>query len=128
MLLGGSAWISGCLLFAAALWVATPLVIPIVFAVSFVFAVAGLLYVPASRALAAELAPPESRGRYVASFEFSYGIAAACCPALFGLTYDFAPVAPWLLMSLLLLGAMFVLRGAEGGIAVERNRPVTSIQ
>jgi MFS family permease len=123
MLFGGGMWMVGCLLFAGGLLVPPGIIVPYVVMTALAFTIAGLFYVPASRALAAELAPPTSQGRYVATFEFSYGLAAAVSPALFGVTYDLAPAMPWLSMSVLVLGAITLLRKAETGIPLGRNRP-----
>lgn len=123
MLVGGLSWVVGCALLAAGVAVPASMVIPIVILGAIAFASAQLWYVPASRALAAELAPPETRGRFIATFEFSYGLAAAASPALFGLTYELSPNAPWLTMIVLVVGAMILLRHTEHEIPVGKNRP-----
>lgn len=107
--------------FAGAAWIPQRADVPYVVGVSITFTFAYLCYVPASRALAAKLAAPGSRGRQLAEFEFSYGVAAAIAPA-FGLTYDIAAVVPWLSMSVLLIRATGLLGPAETTIPVSNNR------
>lgn len=123
MLLAGVACVTHSVLLALSLMVPTQAVVPFLLGVSVIFAISQLVYIPASRALAAELSPPESRGRHVAFFELSYGVAAAIAPAFFGIAFDSAPAAPWLCMSVLLLAAMVVLRGTESTIPIEQNLP-----
>ena len=123
MLVAGGLWVLTCLLLVGGTWIPASLIVPYLAAVATIFTLGQLCYVPASRALAAELAPPECRGRHVALFELSYGMAAAMAPAAFGVTYDYADVAPWLGVSVLLMAAMVLLRQAEMMIPITRNRP-----
>jgi MFS family permease len=124
MQVAGAVWMIACGLFALALWVPRTAILPWIVVTGLVFTVANLLYVPASRALAASLAPAEARGRYVAAFEFSYGVAAALTPGLFGLAYDLGPATPWLTMIGVVAIALLVLRSAEPGIPPRANLPV----
>jgi MFS family permease len=124
MQFAGAVWVIACAMFALALWMPRAAIVPYFIVAGLIFTVANLLYVPASRALAASLAPAKARGRYVAAFEFSYGVAAAVSPALFGLAYDLGPAVPWLAMIGVVTIAMLVLRSAEPGIPQGVNLPV----
>lgn len=123
MLLAGVLWIVSCLLFAIGISVPAMVIIPYIVITVMIFTAAQLFYIPASRALAAEFGPSGLRGRYIAVYELSWGFAAAIGPAFFGVSYDLWPPAPWLLMSLLVLGAMALLRQAERKIPVSKNSP-----
>lgn len=67
---------------------------------------------------------PSLQGRYVATDEFSWGLAGALGPTLFGITFDFSPAAPWLVMGVVVLGAIALLRAAEAGLTGAANRAV----
>jgi MFS family permease len=123
MTLAGAIWIVANLGFAAALLAPEPLVVPLLFLAAATYTVATLYYTPASRALAAGLGPPEARGRSIATWELSWGIAAAAGPATFGIMYAWAPVAPWLAMAGMLVAAMVILLIAERSIPLRLNLP-----
>jgi MFS family permease len=120
----GLLWILACLLFALGMAIPDHVIMPYVLLAGIVFTASQLLYVPSSRALAAAMAPPQRRGRYIAAFEFSYGLAAAIAPALFGFAYDRAPVSPWLLMIAIILFAVILLQHLQSRIAAVQDIPV----
>lgn len=123
MLFAGCLWIGACLLFAFGAVVPKSVVVPYLIMAVVVFTAAQLFYIPVSRSLAANLGPPSLRGRYIATYELSWGLAAAIVPAFFGITYDILPSAPWVLMCLIVAGAMALLRWAEDFIPIRQNRP-----
>jgi MFS family permease len=59
---------------------------------------------PVSNGLVTALAPDELRGRYLAAFQYSFGLAGVVAPALLALG-DWAPTAPWLVMAVAAVGA-----------------------
>ncbi len=122
--LAGAIWILACLGFAAGVLIPSALVVPYLFVAGITFTVAQLFYAPASRALAAGIGPPEAQGRYIATYELSWGLAATITPAAFGVTYALAPFAPWLVMVGVLAAAVSMLLVAEPGIPLWQNRPV----
>jgi MFS family permease len=117
-------WIVACLGYAAGGLVPPGTIVPWLLLTGIVLTLAQMLYTPASRALAAGIAPPGAQGRAIATYELSWGIAAAASPALFGVTYGLAPTLPWLAMCCLLLAAMGRLRVVRRGIPEWRDRPL----
>jgi MFS family permease len=122
--IAGAIWILACLGCATGVLIPAALVVPYLFLAGITFTVAQLFYAPASRSLAAGLGPPEARGRYIATYELSWGLAAAASPAAFGGAYALAPFAPWLVMVVALAVAVSMLLIAESGIPTWQNRPV----
>lgn len=128
MQFAGGLRIVACLLFAAAVLVPGAAVVPWLLQGAGCFTFAQMLYGPTARALAASQGPPELQGRYVATYEFSWGLAAAVSPALFGISYGASVVVPWLLMGALAAVAMLVLRSVEArmtGAVHHRSRRCT---
>ncbi|MBA3379008.1 MAG: MFS transporter [Chloroflexia bacterium] len=123
MTLAGAIWIVAALGFAAAMLIPSRVIVPWLFLAAGTYTVATLFYTPASRALAAGLGPLEARGRYIAVYELSWGIAAAVSPAAFGVMYAWAPSAPWLAMAIALAAAVAILLVAERGIPLRHNLP-----
>lgn len=117
-------WVVATLAFAAGIFVPVAAIIPYLLLASLVFTAAQWFYGPASRALAAGLGPPAARGRYIATFELSWGVAAAITPAMFGLLYGWAPVAPWLAMAVLVLFAIGLVLLAEPHVSLADNVPL----
>lgn len=126
MLGAGCIWVLACVLYAAAAAIPAIAVVPWLFVAAAVFTVAQLLYIPTARALAAGMGPEALQGRYIAAYEFSWGLAAALGPLLFGVAFDLFPPAPWLVMTGLVLIAIAILRSAAPGIEVTSNRSLTT--
>lgn len=123
IMLSSGIWLMAALGYAGAVLISAAVLVPYLIVVAVVFSAAQWFHGPASRALAAGMGPAAARGRYIASFELSWGMAAAATPVVFGLLYGVAPVAPWLAMvGFIVLGAGLV-RLAEPGIAPGRNTP-----
>lgn len=101
MVVAGGMWAVACLGYAAAMLFrdAQPVLVPWLLAVIVIFVLAQMLYIPTARALAVAMAPAGAMGRYVATFEFSWGLAGAVGPALFGTLFDLGPALPWLAMA-----------------------------
>lgn len=60
-----------------------------------VFTAAELLFAPTSSVLAARLAPPALRGRYLGMNQLSWGLAMVVAPALFTGLLSLGPLWPW---------------------------------
>jgi MFS family permease len=66
-----------------------------------------LILVPTSSTYAANLAPPEMRGRYMSLYGLTWGIAAGISPVMGGFLSDsFGPRAPWFAFTLVGLAAV----------------------
>ena len=80
-------------------------------AVTAAFTAAELLHAPASTALAAAVAPAGLRGRYLATFQYSFTIASLVAPVFFTTLFAAAPAAPWLTLAVLVtISGIGVLR------------------
>lgn len=95
------AWCISCACFALALLIPASLVIPYLFLVVSIHTLAAILYGPATSSLIADLGPIALRGRYLATYEFSWGVASALTPALFSNLYVVTPALPWLFLAAL---------------------------
>jgi MFS family permease len=73
-----------------------------------IITVGEMIVIPVARALTANLAPEDMRGRYMAVFGFSWGIPFAIGPYLAGLIMDNAPDPRWLWYITGLVGAVAV--------------------
>jgi hypothetical protein len=56
-------------------------VIPVLLAGTALFTAAELTHAPIAMALATALSPPAARGRYLASFQYSFTVAGLVAPA-----------------------------------------------
>lgn len=92
-------WCISCGCFALALIIPAFLVIPYLFLVVSIHTLASILYGPAASSLVADLGPVALRGRYLATYEFSWGVASALTPALFSNLYVVTPALPWLFLA-----------------------------
>jgi MFS family permease len=94
-------WCLSCSLFVLALIIPHVLLIPYLLLVVALHTLASLLYGPTVSALIADLAPTALRGRYLATYEFSWGIANAITPASFTILYAMTPALPWIMLAVL---------------------------
>ncbi|GLV53511.1 hypothetical protein KDH_03640 [Dictyobacter sp. S3.2.2.5] len=94
-------WGISCGCFALALFIPPFLVVPYLFLVVAIHTLASILYGPTTSSLVADLGPVALRGRYLATYEFSWGVASALTPALFSNLYVVTPSLPWLFLAAL---------------------------
>lgn len=94
-------WTSACLLFALALIIPHSSIAAYLFFAATLYTLASLFYTPTASALVAELGPIALRGRYLATYEFSWGVASSLTPALFTVLYAVTPNLPWLVLATL---------------------------
>ncbi|WP_432546093.1 MFS transporter [Kineococcus sp. SYSU DK004] len=118
---------------AAALWTLWALVLAVLgpaatvplavalAAVTLLATAAELLHAPASTALASATAPPAARGRYLASFQYSFAVASLVAPAFFTTLFAVDAAAPWLALAVLT-----ALAGA-GTLRLERTLPSSAV-
>ncbi len=103
-------WSGSCGLFALALIIPHPVIVPYLLLIVALYTVASLLYTPTASAFVADLGPIALRGRYLATYEFSWGAANALTPALFTGLYTATPTLPWIVLAVLaLISGMSVL-------------------
>jgi MFS family permease len=92
-------WVVGCVLFALAPLLPRFLLIPYLFGTVALYSVAGLIAGPTSTALATASSPSHLQGRYIAIYQFSWGVAAAIAPSMFTLLYALGPAWPWVTLA-----------------------------
>ena len=51
--------------------------------------------------LAAAVAPPAARGRYLATFQYSFAVSSIIAPAFFATLFELGPPLPWIALGLL---------------------------
>ena len=122
----GLLWAVANGLFALALAVPSALLVPYLFAVVALYTVGILLYAPTLTAVAAACAPHHLRGRYLAAYEFSWGVAAALAPGLFTVLYAIRPALPWLVVGVLVLIAGAVVARLEPRLPAQAVRLSTA--
>jgi MFS family permease len=98
---------------ALAIWIPSWLLLPYLFGITCVYTLAELISAPTSSALVAAASPDALRGRYLAFFQFSWGIASIAAPGLFTALFSFAPTLPWLVVGVLMLLASFSIYRLE---------------
>src|SRR6266699_1057480 len=87
--------------------------IPFLFIVTCVYALAELIHDPTSNALAADIGQESLRGRYLALFQLSWSVAGLIAPGLFAVLFTLRPVLPWLVMATLILLASLTIHWIE---------------
>ncbi|MBP2471418.1 MFS family permease [Crossiella equi] len=119
---------AGGLMISWALALAFAVLLPPVWAAAWVvlvttlYAFGAAVHAPLSNALADASAPPENRGRYLAVFQYSFGLSNVVAPALLALT-AYGAATPWLVLAVLMaLGsaALPVLGRTLPKVAVHR--------
>lgn len=93
-------------LFALALVVPHRALVPYLFAVVSLFTIGGMLHAPTASALAADAGAVALRGRYLAVFEFSWGLASALAPGMFTALYAVGTAVPWVVLAGLAFGTV----------------------
>jgi MFS family permease len=99
----------GYALWALVGFVPHALLVPSLFGITAISTLAGMITTPTATALAAASSPPHLQGRYMAIYQFSWGIASAITPSLFTLLYTLGPRLPWAALTGLLLIAGFII-------------------
>lgn len=122
LIAAGLAWGGACGLYALAGSVPGFVLIPYLFVTTVMFTLGGLLHGPTASALAATSGPPALRGRYLATYQLSWGIATALAPAFFTNLFTAGPALPWLTLSGLTLAASLVVYLIEPQLPAEAVR------
>lgn len=109
----GGLWALWCAATASAVLLParTAVLVPFLAATVVCYTAAEMISGPATNALAADAAPPGSRGTYLAAYQYSFAVANIVAPSLFGLLFSQNRLLPWLAVGLLaVLGALLMLR------------------
>jgi predicted MFS family arabinose efflux permease len=105
----------------------TALALPFLAVVTATYTVAELLHAPTSNALASEVGPAPARGRYLATFQFSFALGNTAGPVIFTQLFTWHPAAPFLAAAgcALLAGlAMLLLEHRLPAAAVKPERRI----
>jgi MFS family permease len=94
------------------------LALPAIGATLTVATLAGLIITPTVTALAAASSPSYLQGRYMALYQFSWGIASAMAPSMFTLLYTLGPPWPWVALTGLSLAAGLIIILLESHLSV----------
>ena len=97
-------------------------VLPVLAGGTLLFTAAELVHAPVSMGLAAAAAPPAARGRYLATFQYSFTISSIVAPAFFATLFELATAAPWIALGLLNIASI------GGMILLERRLPTGALR
>ncbi|MFC4856110.1 MFS transporter [Actinophytocola glycyrrhizae] len=115
-------WVLWCLLFAILMPGNLVWVIPVLLVATALFTAAELIHAPVSMGLVTALSPPVARGRYLASFQYSFTVAGMIAPAFFAVLFEVRHWLPWLVLGLVNLLALVAMRGLERFIPAAAQR------
>jgi MFS family permease len=104
------------------------LVVPVLIGATLLFTLAEVIHAPISMALAASVAPTHIRGRYLATFQYSFAIGGIIAPAFFTSLFELHRSLPWLALgaaNVASIAAMFLLERRLPAASL-RDRPPTA--
>ena len=97
-------------------------VLPVLVGGTLLFTVAELVHAPVSMGLAAAAAPPAARGRYLATFQYSFTVSSIIAPAFFATLFELRPAAPWIALGILNAASI------AGVLLLERRLPAAALR
>ncbi|MDQ2586670.1 MFS transporter [Saccharothrix yanglingensis] len=109
-------WAVWCFLFAVLVPDRPGWVIPLLLVATALFTAAELIHAPVSMALATALSPPAARGRYLASFQYSFTLAGIIGPAFFAALFEVRHWLPWLALGVVNVLAILAMRWLERAV------------
>ena len=115
-------WCLSCSLFVLALIIPHLLLVPYLLLVVALFTLASLIYTPTASALVADFGPTALRGRYLATYEFCWGVASALTPELFTVLYAVTPALPWMVLAGMLAASGMLMRWFERRLPTQAVR------
>jgi MFS family permease len=115
-------WCLSCSLFVLALIIPHLLLVPYLLLVVALFTLASLIYTPTANALVADFGPTALRGRYLATYEFCWGVASALTPVLFTVLYAVTPALPWMVLAGMLAASGMFMRWFERRLPTQAVR------
>ena len=122
LVIAGGLWTVWCVGSALAVRLPAGVLVPYLIVVTLFYTMAELIHAPISNALAAAAAPPESRGRDQAAFQYCVTGATIIAPGLFGVLFTHGRTLPWLAV-----GVLIVL-GTIGMATLERRLPDSAVR
>jgi MFS family permease len=115
-------WCLSCSLFVLALVIPHFLLVPYLLLVVAFHTLASLVYTPTASALVADFGPAVLRGRYLATYEFSWGVASALTPVLFTVLYAVTPALPWIVLAVIVAASGMVMLWLERRLPAQAMR------
>jgi len=115
-------WSLSCSLFVLVLIIPRFLLVPYLLLVVALHTLASLLYTPTASALVADFGPAAQRGRYLATYEFSWGVANALTPVLFTVLYAVTPALPWMVLAVMVAASGLIT------LSLEQRFPVQAVR
>jgi MFS family permease len=99
--LAGALWAAWACLTFFPTWTPRVTWIPCLTLAILCYSAAQLVHSPVSNALAADAAPADIRGRYLAIFQFSFAVAGVIAPTMFSALLEVSSLAPWVSLAAL---------------------------
>ncbi|HEX4791483.1 MAG TPA: MFS transporter [Actinospica sp.] len=96
--------------------------VPLLAVAALFYCAATIIHAPVSMGLAEAASPPAARGRYLASFQYSFTLAEIIAPAFFTSLFALWAGLPWLAL------ALVNILTALGVIALERRLPAAAVR
>jgi MFS family permease len=115
-------WCLSCSLFVLALIIPHSFLVPYLLLVVALHTLASLIYTPTASALVADLSPTTLRGRYLATYEFCWGVASALIPVLFTVLYAITPALPWIVLAGMLAASGMLMLWFERRLSTQAVR------
>ena len=107
--MAGGLWACWALATIAARHVPGDLAVPACTIAILCYAAAQMLHLPTSSAMATDAAPIDVRGRYLATFQYSFSIAGMIAPSMFSTLLVLGPDVPWAVISAAAIGTIPLL-------------------
>jgi hypothetical protein len=107
---------------AATIWLPHGWLVPLTVLGMLLVVAGNKLFYPVSAALSEALAPRDSRGGYMATYQLSYTVAQTLAPAVVAL-FATGAVLPWGVVAVALLGAIVAQRGLGALLPAHVDRP-----
>ncbi|MGA8113878.1 MAG: MFS transporter [Actinocatenispora sp.] len=110
-------WVGWCGLFAVLAPGRLVWVVPVLVVGTVLYSVADAIHAPVSMALAASASPGPARGRYLATFQYSFTVAGIIAPTFFATLFEIHRAIPWLALGAVNAVSILAL------LALERHLP-----
>jgi MFS family permease len=120
--LAAAIWIAGAMTFALAQVMPEGILIAFMFFAVTVTIFGDLFHAPQTNGLPSAMAPVALRGRYLALFSLSWGIARTIAPGIVSALHALGPTWPWVGMVLMAIVMMGITINAERDLDVDRQR------